>query len=400
MRPDFHEPTLHPLLQYLMGQQTIRNSFLKTILNANIEDSELLKTSLDPFTAFKEVQQLINHPDTETLMKAIKDIPYQSLRNYSHRPILWEAFDFIRKLDPRCQTLNAAISNITHPKPLDIICKSPHGLIHVEIQIVDKNASRVDALDQVYSLSYGKFRDDFKRKSLDPYYKSSEKIRRIVGISLFVGPPLHPEDIRDLLPWYSVKLFEEEDFKRYFVLCNEDNGLYNRSPDFEFFYFNLEAFMVWFRSKENLESHPKPLCEWLDFFAKAHTKTVADIEAGDYSDPIKQAYALIKDLPPDLEEEYKESLIRREQISHYVQATQELALEAGKKEGKEEAKAEIEKLKTEAEAREAQLRTEAASQLRAEKGAIAQSLLKRGLALDEIAIITGLSLAEIEGLQS
>jgi flagellar biosynthesis/type III secretory pathway protein FliH len=127
---------------------------------------------------------------------------------------------------------------------------------------------------------------------------------------------------------------------------------------------------------------------------------VADIEAGDYSDPIKQAYALIKDLPPDLEEEYKESLIRREQISHYVQATKELALEAGKKEGKEEAKAEIEKLKTEAEAREAQLRTEAASQLRAEKGAIAQSLLKRGLALDEIAIITGLSLAEIEGLQS
>ena len=143
-------------------------------------------------------------------------------------------------------------------------------------------------------------------------------------------------------------------------------------------------------AQNGLDAYPKVLCEWLDFFARAHTKTVADIAAGNYSEPVKQAYELIKDLPPDLEKQYQESLFEREQISHYIQGTRELALAEGDRK--------VAQVKAEAEAREAQLRSEV-SQLRADKHRTAQSLLQRGLALDEIAIITGLSMAELETLK-
>lgn len=391
MRPDFHEPTLDPLFKHLMGHKAIRNSLLTAILNEEISDSELIDGSLNPFPAFKEIRSLINDSKIEILMQSIEAIPVQALRERQHQDLLHQALGFIRKLAPYYHDLSAAIPSAERQTRLDVVCKSSYGLINVEIQIAPQDYWDLRILDHVCGLFHRQFSRGFKWEEFETNAKVSEKIMRVVGVSLFVKPPIYPENVEALLPWYKVRAWEDNELKRHFRLCNQEKNPESFRPGIEFFDFNLEAFIL-LHAKHGLDAYPKVLCEWLDFFARAHTKTVADIEASDYSEPVKQAYELIKDLPPDLEEQYKESLIEREQISHYIQGTRALALAEGDRK--------VAKVKEEAEAREAQLRAEAASQLRAEKHRTAQSLLQRGLALDEIVIITGLSLAEIEGLQS
>ncbi len=83
---------------------------------------------------------------------------------------------------------------------------------------------------------------------------------------------------------------------------------------------------------------------------------------------------MIKDLPPNIQEMYEESLIRQTDISHFVEGTKEKAMAEGEARG--EAKGETKSKMT-----------------------IAKNLINKGMALDEIATMTGLSVAEIERLK-
>ena len=237
MRPDFHEPTLDPLFKHLMSHKAIRNSLLTAILNEEISDSELIDGSLNPFPAFKEIRSLINDSKIEALMQAIQSIPAQALRERQNQDLLQKALSFTHKIAPYYQDLMAAIPSVERQTRLDVVCKSSYGLINVEIQIAPQDYWDLRILDHVCGLFHRQFSRGFRWKEFEENVAVSEKIMRVAGVSLFVKPPIAPENVEALLPWYKVRPWEDHELKRYFRLANQEDSRKSFRPGIEFFDF-------------------------------------------------------------------------------------------------------------------------------------------------------------------
>ena len=378
MRPPFHpfhQPTVDPLFKHLMGHEIVRNSLLTAILKEPVRYSQLIDGALNPFPAFKDLRSLINRGELSELMDQIGSLSLKDLADRKNGPLVNKALAFMHELAPLYTELSSALPSAERQTQLDIVCETSYGLVTVEMQVSPQNYWDVRILDHVCGLFHRQFSRGFKWSSLETDPDIAGKVSRVVGISLFAKAPMYPEKVQALLPWYTAEGWDVDELSRHYRLLEEKHPRKVR-PGIEFFDFNLEAF-IFLHANGGLEDYPKDLCAWLDFFARAHTKTLADIEQGDYSEPIKKAYDIIKDLPPNIEEMYAESLIRQADISHFVQGTKEHAMAEGEARG--EAKARAEGL--------------------AEKMTIAKNLMRREVAMDEIAAITGLSIAEIEQLK-
>ena len=375
MRPPFHQPTVDPLFKHLMGHEVVRNSLLTAILKEPVSYSQLIDGALNPFPAFKGLRSLINRPELAELMDQLGELSAKELPDRKNNPLVNKALVFMRELAPLYAELSSALPSAERQTQLDIVCETSYGLVTVEMQVSPQNYWDVRILDHVCGLFHRQFARGFKWSSLETDPDIASKISRVVGISLFAKAPMYPGKVQALLPWYEAEGWEVDELSRHYRLLEAKRPRKVR-PGIEFFDFNLEAF-IFLHANGGLEAYPKDLCAWLDFFARAHTKTIAEIEEGDYSEPIKKAYDIIKDLPPNIEEMYTESLIRQADISHFVEGTKEQAMAEGEARG--EAKARAENL--------------------AEKKTIANNLISKGMLIAEISDITGLSIAEVERLK-
>ena len=365
MRPAFHQPTVDPLFKHLMSYEIVRNSLLTTILKEPVHYSELVDGALNPFPAFKELRALVNRDELALLMDQIGVLSRTDLADRKNGSLVNKALGFMHELAPLYGQLSAALPSAERQTQLDIVCETSYGLVTVEMQIAPQNYWDVRILDHVCGLFHRQFARGFKWSSLQNDPEIASKISRVVGISLFAQAPMYPEKVQALLPWYEAEGWEVDELSRHYRLLDEKSPRKVR-PGIEFFDFNLEAF-IFLHANGRLGAYPKDLCEWLDFFARAHTKTIVEIAEGNYSEPVKQAYEIIKELPPNIEEMYAESLIRQADISHFVQGTKEQAMAEGAVKS---------------------------------KTSIAKNLFSRGMAVDEISAITGLALTEIEALKS
>ena len=370
----YHQPTVDSLFKYLMSFEEIRNSLLSAILDEHISYSELVDVALNPFPTFKTLRELVNRSDIKTLMEEIELLP-EGLEINKNKVLNKRALQFMQDLAPLHAQLSAMIPSPERQTSLDIVCRSSYGLINVEMQVEPQNYYDLRILDHVCGLFHRQFGRGFRWKELENNDNISEKISRVVGISLFEKPPKYPETVQALLPWYQMKPWGEDELSRHFRLCDKNDPEILRTG-IEFLDFNLEAYVI-LHAKHGLDQYPKALCEWLEFFAKAHTKTMDQVKQGDYSSSVNKAYEIIRDLPPELEERYGVDLLNRENISFYVQGIREESKEEGREEGREEGEA-IGEAK--------------------EKRAIAKNLKNEGFSPEKIATLTGLAITEIENL--
>ncbi len=372
MRSTFCQTTIDPVFRYLMSNSVVRNGLLSAILRKPIFESELQDVSLNPLPAYRELRELFNRKDIQELMETLSDTDRVNLVNRDQPSLVNQAMSFMWQLALRYFELSAALPDAERQTQLDMVCKTDYGWVEIEMQIAPQNFWDLRILDHVCGLFHRQFGRGFKWSSLEKDRRLSQDIRRVVGVSIFEKPPIFPEQVQSIFPWYEVQPWGKEELRRHYRLCDTENPSLKR-PGLEFFDFNLEAYLI-LHAKHLLEDYPKDLCEWLEFFAAAHTKTEREVLESNYSAEVQEAYRLVKTLPPDVEELYEESLLRQANISHYVAGVRD--------EGKVEGRAEG--------------RIEAETQFLAEKKAMAERLRARGLSIDEIASITCLSSTEIE----
>ncbi|ARN85359.1 Rpn family recombination-promoting nuclease/putative transposase [Candidatus Nucleicultrix amoebiphila] len=354
------------VFKHVMQKDHFRNSFLSAVLGEEILESEYLDQALNPLKSFTALRGFINDKKHILLMKEVeKDLKDPLVINARTNRSMGKMREFLKQLAPIYYHLVASLPAEERNTQLDLICKTRFGLINVEVQVEPQNFWDIRILDHVCGLFHRQFPKGFKWSELKTDVDLADKVRKVVGISLFENPPKVPHHLHQLLPWYRMEPWGEDELRRDFVLAEKKVPRMTRSG-LEFIDINLGAL-----------SHHKPLSvlagesadyrEWLELLAHGHLKSMEEVEQSVSSPVIKEAYHTIRTLPEDVMMRYEEAYIKRQNISHYVSAQKEEGIKEG-----------IEKGKTES----------------------AMNLLAMGVEVEKIAKATGLSEEKILSLKT
>ncbi|WP_085783728.1 Rpn family recombination-promoting nuclease/putative transposase [Candidatus Nucleicultrix amoebiphila] len=373
------------VFKHVMQKDHFRNSFLSAVLGEEILESEYLDQALNPLKSFTALRGFINDKKHILLMKEVeKDLKDPLVINARTNRSMGKMREFLKQLAPIYYHLVASLPAEERNTQLDLICKTRFGLINVEVQVEPQNFWDIRILDHVCGLFHRQFPKGFKWSELKTDVDLADKVRKVVGISLFEKPPKVPHHLHQLLPWYRMEPWGEDELRRDFVLAEKKVPRITRSG-LEFIDINLAAF-----------SHHKPLSvlagesadyrEWLELLAHGHLKSMEEVEQSVSSPVIKEAYHTIRTLPKDVMMRYEEAYIKRQNISHYVSAQKEEGIMQGIEKGKEEGKKEGIKEGREEGIKEASLE-------------IARNMLAAQVAIKTIIACTGLNEEEIKNLK-
>lgn len=366
------------VFKHLMQRDSFRNSFLSAVLREDILESEQLDQALNPLRSFTALREFITNEQHLLLIKEIeRDLKDPIDINGRTNRSTDKMNEFLKNYVPLHSQLMALIPTEERNTQLDLICKTRYGLINVEMQVDPQNFWDIRILDHGCGLFHRQFPKGFKWSELKTDVEIAEKVRKVIGISLFEKPPSVSKHLHKFLPWYRMRPWREDELRRDFALREKEDPM-NLRCGLEFIDINLEALS--FRSVASvLGNESEAYREWLELLAHGHLKSAEEVEQTVSSPVIKEAYHAVRTLPEDVMMRYEEAYIKRQHISHYVASQKEEGIregiEKGKMEGREEGRKE-------------------------ERINFAKRLLKRkNITLEEISALTDLTEEEIKKLK-
>jgi hypothetical protein len=289
----------------------VRNSFLSGVLGESIVESDLMDSSLNPFKSYSSLRELINSKDAKELMATIKSQPPKKTGN----KLAQQRIEFLTKLVPLYTDLVDAFPEAERSTPLDIVCKTRHGLINLEVQVQSQNYWDIRILHHVCGLFHRQFVKGFQWTDLQSEDNIGSKVKRVIGVSILQNAPVDPQTVTKLLPWYSMAPWDKNEFHRHYRLLETSNPQKQRAG-IEFHDYNLAALRH--IKPEIITSHQGGnvlLKEWLELLAFAHLRKYEGANyANDstHTEQVKKAYKLIecRTLPTDVKNQYLDSQSR------------------------------------------------------------------------------------------
>jgi hypothetical protein len=322
-----------------MQDAEVRNSFLTGVIGENVTSSELLDGSLTPMRSYTALRELINDTEIRDLMAEVdKDTKVVSVHNVrTQRPVKRLA-DFLTRLAPLYHELVQAIPAGERNTQLDLVCQTATGIVNVEVQVDPQDFWDIRILDHACGLFHRQFSKGFRWSQLMEDADISRKVRRVIGVSILEKPPVSPESVHALLPWYNPQPWAADELRRHYRLLDTQDPKKERSG-IEFFDYNLAAL----RYRGATETLPEGLREWLDLLANAHLKTKEEAGREVKVASVRKAYHMLESasLPETVRREYEEAQKKRFQISFYVADEKSKSKDEGHAAGRVEGQIEV-----------------------------------------------------------
>lgn len=359
----YTQATEDPIFKYLMHDDEVRNSFLTGVIGERVVSSELLDSSLNPMRSYTAIRELFNRPEIKTLMEEVasgtKEI---EVRNKKTNYPLKQYARFLNELSPLYHELLQAIPDRERNTQLDLVCETDTGLVNVEVQVEPQDFWDIRILDHACGLFHRQFAKGFQWSQLESDRDIHNKVKRVIGVSIFEKPPVSPESVHSLLPWYQLHAWKHDELRRNYQLL-ETKDPQKKRAGLEFYDYNLAA-LQYVSESAVIQEGGEVLKEWLDLLANAHLKTKEDSDKVAKLPQVKKAYRMLESgsLPEQVKKQYEEAQKKRFQISHYVKDREKKAEKAAKTE-------------------------------------VARKMLARKRPLNEIAEDTGLSKEEIKSIK-
>lgn len=363
----YTQATEDPIFKYLMHDDEVRNSFLTGVIGEKVVSSELLDSSLNPMRSYTAIRELFNRPEVKRLMEEIaKGEKEIEVRNKITKHPLKQYARFLNELSPLYHELVQAIPDRERNTQLDLVCETDTGLINVEVQVEPQDFWDVRILDHACGLFHRQFAKGFQWSQLETDNDIRNKVKRVIGVSIFEKPPVSPASVHALLPWYRLHPWENNELRRNYQLLETKNPQKKRAG-LEFYDYNLAA-LRYVSESDVIKEGGEVLKEWLDLLANAHLKTKEESDKIAKLPQVKKAYRMLESgsLPEQVKKQYEEAQKKRFQISHYVADEKSKS----KSEGEKAAKLEI-----------------------------ARGMLKDKLPLSSITKYTGLTAVEIKAIK-
>lgn len=315
----YTQATEDPIFKYLMHEDDIRNSFLTGVLGERVVASELLDVSLNPMRSYTAIRELFNRPEIRDLMddlaKGEKEI---EVRNKKTNYPLKRYANFLNELSPLYHELVQAIPDRERNTQLDLVCETDTGLINVELQVEPQDFWDIRILDHACGLFNRQFAKGFQWSQLESDSDIKSKVKRVIGVSIFEKPPVSPESVHALLPWYQLHPWKQNELRRNYRL-SETKDPKKKRAGLEFYDYNLAA-LNYLPEAVVLKEGGEVLKEWLDLLANAHLKSKEESKQVAKLPEVVKAYRMLESgsLPEDVRKKYEEAQQKRFQISHYV----------------------------------------------------------------------------------
>lgn len=328
----YTQATEDPIFKYLMHDNEVRNSFLSGVIGEEVLASELLDSSLNPMRSYTALRELLNRGDIKALMQDVQEGEKTvEVRNTQTKYPLKRLTRFLQELSPLYHELLQAIPDVERNTQLDLVCETDTGLVNVEIQVEPQDFWDIRILDHACGLFHRQFPRGFQWSDLSSDVDIRHKVKRVIGVSIFEKPPVSPESVHALLPWYTLEPWRPEELRRTYRLLETRDPTKARAG-LEFFDYNLSA-LPYLDDSEVLSEGGEGLKEWLDLLANAQFKTKDEVTLGVKLPSVQRAYHLLESesLPEKVKRAYDEAQKRRFQISHYVADEKSKSREEGER---------------------------------------------------------------------
>eukprot|EP01041_Mallomonas_annulata_P001291 gene1291-2495_t len=272
----YAQATEDSAFKMIMNNERIRNSFISDILGEKVKFSEVVDVTMDPVVKdFHELFKMVNIPYVKAMMKEIVDGKKDNLIPNTLINRACPALEsFTDRLVAQIYTNLYEVPSFERNTQLDLVCKTTDSIINIEIQQLSR---------------------PFKWSELERDPDISNKISRVVGISMFEKDPAYSSQARQYMNWYTGKPWEDEDIQRHFRLAERKDS-----------------------------NNVRP--EWLDFFATSQYKRSQYVKRLTTPE-LKEAYHLVDlaNWEDEIASTYIHDQINKNNISQYVKARKELA---------------------------------------------------------------------------
>ncbi len=315
----YTQATEDPIFKYIMHDNDVRNSFLTGVVGEKVVKSELLDSSLNPMRSYTAIRELFNRPEVKALMEDIaKGEKEIEVRNKKTNYPLKQYARFLNELSPLYHELVQAIPDRERNTQLDLVCETDTGLINVEVQVEPQDFWDIRILDHACGLFHRQFAKGFQWSQLESESDIRNKVKRVIGVSIFEKPPVSPESVHALLPWYQLHPWEHNELRRNYQLLETKDPKKKRAG-LEFYDYNLAA-LRYIPESDVIKEGGEVLKEWLDLLANAHLKTKEESDKVARIPQVRKAYRMLESgsLPEHVKKQYEEAQKKRFQISHYV----------------------------------------------------------------------------------
>eukprot|EP00961_Rhodomonas_salina_P302195 3940747-Rhodomonas_salina.1 len=351
----FVKPSTDTVFRHLMINAEVRNSFLSSVCRDNVVASELISQSLNPIAHYNELAQFVNESQFKDFFKNMPDYDIEVRNRTTNRP-LPAGKEILHKLGDLKEDLQTMLPTDERGSVMDIVCTSDLGIYNVEVQVVPQDCWDIRILHHVCGLFHKQFRVGMTWEGLAKDHAIGDKIKRVIGVSVFAKPPRYSGFLANHLPWYRHEPWRNDEVERRFSVQTDD-GM--QRGGIEFIDINLAG-----NPPDGIDPE---FLDWFEFLRSAHHKTV-DEAAQARTAGVRTAYEIVKteNLPIDVFVRYQDEMVRAESVVHFSEAR----FAEGKAEGKAEGNSEG-KIKG--------------------KIATAKSLLRAGMPHAEVATHTGLT---------